>query len=82
MIIDGQKVEQCIEYTFPKKGNHTVFFLSDFSKITVWGDARNSLLSHSAMPVLAFPKSTDIIIIIKFLSVFYVHYNPKAAILQ
>ena len=29
MIVDGEKVETCKEFTFPKEGNHTVFFLAD-----------------------------------------------------
>ena len=33
ITIDGQKVEPNKEYIFPKKGNHTVFFLGDFSKL-------------------------------------------------
>ena len=34
MIIDGQYVDSCKEYIFPKSGNHTVYILSDFSKMT------------------------------------------------
>ena len=34
MIIDGEYVGICKEHTFPKAGNHTVYILSDFSKMT------------------------------------------------
>jgi len=51
------------------------------SVITPTGDARNPLLSHTAKPVLTFPKSTDIIIITIFpLNIFSkTSYNCSAS---
>ena len=33
MIIDEEEVEPCIEYTFPKIGEHTIYALIDISSI-------------------------------------------------